>query len=173
MDPDGGGRPAGLEEPRAIGVLQEVIKSVVIGDGGEGWDGDAGAGGGFAHGELVAEGTRGGLAEAGEAEVLAGQGGGFEVEFVEWDDACDGDVAHEVGDVRERLLGGEVFRHGVEAGEDVAGPIGVAEFVHGEEVDVAAERGNFAEEGLTFFVGADGEDGGARHVGRVHEAVRI
>ena len=61
--------------------------------------------------------------------------------------------------------GREVFGDGVEAGEDVARPVGVAELVDGEEMDVAVEARGLAEKGLAFFVGADAEDGGARHRG--------
>ena len=104
VDAEGGGGPAGLEEPWAFGRLQEMVEGVVIGDGGEGGNGHAGAGCAFAHGELVAEEARCGLAEAGETKMFAGEGGGFEIELVERNDARDGDVAHEVGDVREGLF---------------------------------------------------------------------
>ena len=165
---DGGeGRTeAGLEEPGAFGRLQEAVERVVIGDGAEGRDGHVAAGRALAHGKLVAEETRCGLAEAGEEKMFAGQGGGFKIELVERNDArAMGMWRNEVGNVWEGLFWREVFRNGVEAGEELARPVGVAELVHREEMDLAAEARSLAEKGLAFFVGADAEDSGPRHRG--------
>jgi hypothetical protein len=41
-----------------------------------------------------------------------------------------------------------------------AGPVAILELLDGEKEDRAAEGGGFAQERLTFFVGADAEDGG-------------
>jgi hypothetical protein len=51
----------------------------------------------------------------------------------------------------------------VQAGEDLARPVGIAQLVHGEQVDVAAEARELAQKRLAFLVGADAEERAVVH----------
>jgi hypothetical protein len=141
-------------------VAHEAAEVVVVEDGGELGNGDATLTGANAHGELVAEVTSERFAHAGQAHVLAEERSDFEVKLVERDDAVEAIFAGEIADGVQDLPWREVFGHGDESCNGVAGPVGVFEFVDGEEDDVDAETRDLSQEGLAFFVGADAEDRG-------------
>jgi hypothetical protein len=120
------------------------------------------------HGEFVAEVAGEGFAHAREAHVFAEESCYFKVELVEGDDAVDSIFTGEIADGVENLLGCEVLGHGEEFGYGFSRPVGLLEFVDGEEEYVYAEVREFPEEGLTLFVGADAENRGfllLRHAG--------
>ena len=91
------------------------------------------------HGELVAKETRCRFAETGQSHMLAQRCGRFHVELVQRDDAIDFARAGEIGDDIDHLPRGHIFRHGVNVGENVEWPIGIAMLVEGKQLDAAAE----------------------------------
>ena len=111
-----------------------------------------------AHGELVSVIGGGGDTHAADAHVLAHKGGGFEVEFVEGDDAIEAAASGHVGDSVQDLLDGEAGGHGGNLFQSIEGPVGVAEFVNGEQGGFYAELGTLAQEILAFFIAGNAQN---------------
>ena len=111
------------------------------------------------HRQLVAEPPRGGLAHAGDEQVLAQHRRQLDVEVVERDDAIDAFGARQVrgtlADVVERHVPTDV----VERVDGVARPVGVSELLLGQEQHPAPLPPAFAQELVTLPVGGDAEEG--------------
>ncbi len=168
-DADGAGHEPGFEDPGRRNLVEEGMDEVVIEDVDEGGDVEAFIGGLAAHGELVAEVAGGGFAHAGDAEVFAEGGGGFEVEVIEGDDAVDDFSAGEEADGVEGLLAVPLFfvvGHVEDFVDGLGGPFGgVFDAVGGKEEDAAAEAFGLAEKFVAFFVAGDAENGERTHKG--------
>ena len=95
----------------------------------------------------------------GNAHVLAQGRDVLHIEFVEGDDAIDRLRTGEVADGIDDVFEGQIFGHQKDVVERFARPVAVAKFLDGKEEDAAAHLFAGAQEFLSFFVGADGEDG--------------
>ena len=116
-------------------------------------------GGPHAHGQLVAEIARGGLAHAGNAQVLAQHGGQFDIEIVERDDAvedaCTRQVADGVAQV-DRVPAAARFRQVEDLVDGVHRPVGLVH--HGRALAF-----RFAQEFVALLI--------ARQAQKRHDAI--
>ena len=97
-DADGAGHRPRLQHPRRRYAIEERRKLSVIQHVDEVGHVQPRLGGAHAHGQLVAEVARGGLAHAGDAQVLADHGGQFDIEIVERHDAVEHARARQIAD---------------------------------------------------------------------------
>ena len=110
-----------------------------------------------AHGELVAEVTRRGLAHARHAQVLAQHGGGLLIEFIHRHDAMNFARAGEIADAFQHVVAAMLVRHEIDFVNGLARPFGVAEFFECDENHMAAVALGLAQKGFAFEVSGDAE----------------
>jgi len=108
---DAGGLRAGLEQPRGGNAGREITNCVVVEDGNEFGDEDAGFLRARTHGQFVSEIPDGGEAHAGDAEVLAEGGDILHIKFVEGYDAVYGLRAVHVADGVDQVVLRDVLGH--------------------------------------------------------------
>ncbi len=140
--------------------MVEVVADIsVIDDGNEIRNADVAVKSSHAHRQLVAKIAHGGQPHAGNPQMFAQRRGGLHVVFVEGDDAIQFLIAREMGhrsdDIGQSNFLGKVKRI-VEA---LARPVGIAQFLGGQQEHAPALALALAHELLAFFVGRDAEDG--------------
>ena len=101
-------------------------------------DEDAGVPRADAHRQLVAEIPRGRLAHAGDAQVLAQEGRGLDVEVVEGDDAIEAFGAGQVADALDEVVGRRALAHVEDVVDGLARPVGRGQRIEREQQDAAA-----------------------------------
>src|SRR5882762_1195754 len=125
---DAGGLRSGLEQPGRGNAGHEFTNSVVVENGNEFGNEDAGFLRARTHGQFVSEIADGGETHAGDAEVLAESGDILHVKFVEGDDAIDGLRPVHVADGVDQVVLSNIFRHEEQLVERFARPVAVDEF---------------------------------------------
>ena len=150
---------ARLEDPRRGHRVEIAIEGSVVQDVDELRHRDAAGAGPDPHRELVAEVARCRLAHPADAQMLANQGSGLDVEIIEGDDAVDGFLAGEVRDTLEEGGPVDVARHVERLIDGLVWPQRVAQAIVGEEQDTAAEVLGLAHEVVTLLVGRDQQHG--------------
>ena len=130
-----------------------------------------------AHGELVAEVARGGLAQTGDAQVLAQRGGLFQIEIVERHDAVDLLCARDVTDASDHHIHLPLLvhvGHVEDFGDALGGPVGlVFETERGEQQHAAALPLALAHKLLPLLVTREAKDGqGAKAALSIHRDLR-
>ena len=91
--------------------------------------------------------------------MFAQGGGHFHVVIVEGHNPIERAGARHVAHGIDHVLLVKQRGHVEDFVELIARPIGVAQSLDGEQIDVAALPFGLAHEGLTFFVAGDAEDG--------------
>ena len=122
-----------------------------------------------AHGELVAEIARGGLAHARRPQVLAQQRRRLDVEIVEGDDAIDRLGAREVAHALDEVVGRRALPDVEDVVDRLARPGGAGQRIDRDEQDAATLALRRAQELGALLVRGDAEHGERSRLGHVHE----
>ena len=163
FDTGGAGFAARLHHPGRSRGVGEVIDGGVVEQPDERRHPQARIPGLHAHGQLVAEVTRGGLPHAGAAKLLAQVGRFLHIEIIEGHDAVDDVLAHQPGHAIGHILVGLqciIVRGNVKnLVQTLAGPGLPLQVFAGDEVNGIARRLAGFQKRDTFEVSRDAEEG--------------
>src|SRR4051794_30309570 len=148
---------ARLEHPGWRDPRRPLVDAVVIDDVDELRTGNACSQGPRSHRELVAKSARDRLADSRHLQILTQHRGQLDVEVVERDDAIEVLGAGEKRRAFADVAFGHVAAHVMKSVDRVAGPVGVAQRLVGEQQDAASLAAAFAQELVAFAVRRDTE----------------